>query len=184
MKPHAQTDLGFNVPRKEFADDPPAYDESESRQDEIDKMVEFAKTELNIEEGVTCPTCNQFAKMYKRKLASGPARNLIWLYRNGGYSDWVHIPSKAPKYILRSNEMGKLKLWGLVEEKDNDDKSKKCSGFYKVTDEGRDFVLKKINVAKYCFTYNNGVCGYSEETISIEQSLGERFDYQELMESL
>ena len=66
--------------------------------------------------GTYCPTCNRFMKRYKRKLNSGMSRTLIWLYhyqRESG-KHWVRVADAAPTYVLRTNEISRLVLWGLV----------------------------------------------------------------------
>jgi len=136
---------------------------------------------LDLENGEHCPTCGQFAKRYKRSITSGPARIAIWLSSNSAHDEWVHAPSVAPRHVLRSNEISRLKLWGLVEEKENTATSKKCSGFWKITEKGRDYAGKKIKLPKHCYVYHKEVLGFSEETADIVDALGDHFDYRELM---
>lgn len=56
------------------------------------------------------------------------------------------------------------------------------SGFHRITQRGRDFAHGRVVVPKYVHVYNGEYVNvFSDETISIEQALGEAFDYRELM---
>lgn len=136
---------------------------------------------FSLGDGVVCPCCDRFAKKYKRTINSGESRILIWLFNNTSPEKWIHVNSNAPKFILRSNEISRLKVWGLAQEKTNDMPSQRNSGFYKITNKGIAFVLMKIKIPKYYWTYNNEVLGFSEEHIAIDDSLKIKFNYQELM---
>jgi hypothetical protein len=132
-------------------------------------------------DGMVCPTCDQFCKMYKRKLNAGMAATLCWLVREFK-GDWINIPQCAPRFVIKSNEHGKLAHWKLVEQKSNlDDPTKKDSGIWKPTELGISFVNQESNVPKHVFLYNNSVQGFSDSTTSIKEALGDKFDYSELM---
>jgi hypothetical protein len=74
--------------------------------------------EIETPAGTTCPCCDRYAKLYKRKLNTGMVRTLVWLYmRNakfGAYA-WIDVPRTAPRRTLNSAETGKLAHWGLAE---------------------------------------------------------------------
>lgn len=71
-----------------------------------------------VRRGERCPCCTQFAKVYRRKLNTGMARVLIWLYHQpfapGG---WVDVANTAPVWVHRNREIGRLAMWGFVEAK-------------------------------------------------------------------
>ena len=75
--------------------------------------------------------------------------------------------------------------WGLAENKPNeDDPSKKHTGFWRITRRGRRFVQGRIRIPSHVYLYDNERWGMTTETkVNIEDALGEPFDYQELMEA-
>ena len=56
------------------------------------ETIKEAKEHLrnNFEEGIDCPCCGQFVKLYKRKLNSGMAATLIRIVKFNGSSE-VHV---------------------------------------------------------------------------------------------
>jgi hypothetical protein len=135
----------------------------------------------NAQEGAVCPCCSQYVKIYKRKLNSGMARTLVWIVRSTDSYEWIEVAKKAPKYVLRSNEHGKLAHWGLVEQQPSTSAKAKNSGIWRATPDGIEFVYKKIDVPSHVFLYNNKVLRFSDTRTTIEEALGKNFDYQELM---
>lgn len=133
--------------------------------------------------GVQCPCCDKFVKLYKRKLNTGMALFLMWLYKLGGKHDYIQageILSQGMKGT-KSLDYSVLAHWGLIKDSVNDDDTKKGSGFWKLTDRGIRFVEKEISVFSHIYLYNNIFFGYGEDTVNIVQALGSKFDYQELM---
>lgn len=126
-----------------------------------------------VDEGAICPCCQQFAKVYRRKVNHGMARSLILMYRLAG-QDWVHVPTKIGG---RSREEGKLAYWGLVEPDPN-----RPRGWWRVTGEGADFVTENIKIAKYALIYDGKRMRLDyTETVGIRDALGTHFDYDDLM---
>lgn len=147
-------------------------------------LLEEAKQELqeNLHEGTECPCCGQFAKLYKRKFNSTMARCLIKLY---GMEDKFHHVSQIIEGIspTGSGDFSKLRYWGAIEEMPNDNRTKKTSGYWRITEAGRDIVqnpLKKLE--GYALVYNSEALKMEGETTLVD-ALGEKFDYQELMNS-
>jgi hypothetical protein len=136
-----------------------------------------------LENGVDCPCCGQFAKIYKRKLNSSMARGLIVLVKLNR-RDPIHIPSVFTEYrVCASNDGALLRHWNLIEEVPGvrDDGSARV-GYYLVTDLGRKFVAGKVRVPAYAYIYNSKLLHLDdEETVNIREALGERFHYEELM---
>lgn len=131
------------------------------------------------EEGVFCPCCGQYAKTYRRKLNSEMALWLIWLVKQFKLKpdDWVDVKT-AP---LRGGDYGKLIHWGLAAQCLNTDKTKRTSGLWKPTEKGIHFSQRRVRVPSHVYLYNNEVLGFRDTLIDIEEALGERFDYAELM---
>lgn len=136
--------------------------------------------------GMTCRACGQLARSYNRKLNSSMAAALCWLTRQSGDgTPWIDTVSwDVPEYVRRSRELPRLKLWGLAEPKPVEPGSKKkTSGFWRITDKGRDFALGKVNVPSHARVWLDSVRenGFSEDRISVQDALGRHFDYRELM---
>jgi hypothetical protein len=133
--------------------------------------------------GATCPTCEQFAKVYRRRLSSGSVRGLIWLSRNSD-EEFIHVNSVAPRQTVTSGGyFALLAHWGLIEQKHNDDATKRCSGFWRMTPLGRNFVWGYALVSSHVLLYDNHVLGFDGPKIDIREALGAKFSYEELMGS-
>jgi len=132
----------------------------------------------NHDKGIGCPCCNQFVKMYKRKLGSAQSRALIIVYNNP--SEWMHV-SDINKQINIAGDFAKLQHWGLIVQKPNKNIMKKSSGLWKLTKKGNDFIVGGITIPSHIHILNNEVMGFSDTHTSIIESLGKHFDYKELM---
>ena len=147
------------------------------------ESIKEAKSYLreNFEEGATCPCCGQFVKLYKRKLNSGMASTLIRIYRDNQQA-WTHVKNflRENKY-QNSHDWTRLKDWGLLEEQENTETTKKTSGTWRITDRGVKFIMGQIAVPSHIFIYNNSLQGYSNTEINIYKALGKHFNYTQLM---
>lgn len=134
-------------------------------------------------DGVACPCCSQFCKIYKRKLNSTMARSIVWLVReygrNGGR--WIDVPRTAPRFIIQTNQLGTILHWDLLETKPTTDTTKKSSGFWRPTERGIDFAHRRVSVPSHVLLYLNELESWSDEYVYVDDCLGQRFDYQELM---
>ena len=149
-----------------------------SKYDRIFKKLKAAFLEDVKESGGThCPCCGQFAKYYKRKLNSAAAIGLIKLHKlDGGY----HHVSELD--VSRSGgSFALLRHWGLIAPKPNDDSGKRCSGYWKITPSGTLFALNIISVPSHIVIYNNRPIWHAGDMIDIEDALGDKFNYEELM---
>lgn len=154
--------------------------------------LEDAKTYVlaKRDEGVPCPCCGQYCKVYPRSLNAAMARFLIWLVReyearkrNDAATDlWISV-NDGPLIQNRKGggDFAKMEHWGLIEQMQNDDETKRTSGFWRPTQSGIDFVYGRVMVPKKAMLYMNECIGFSEEKINIREALGTTFDYQELM---
>jgi hypothetical protein len=143
-------------------------------------------------DGATCPCCGQFAKTYRRKLSSTMAYALVlmeqYFCRTG--EAWLHVPSYLTKVVsdqhgamLRGGDWAKLSYWGLIEERgDQRADGAKHAGWWRVTPGGRRFIHGQLRLPKHALVYNGRLLGLDDaETTSIEEALGDRFDYTELV---
>lgn len=132
-----------------------------------------------------CPLCHQPTNLYRRPISAIIARALIKLYRleqNGAEKTWHHV-----RDIHRDrSDWAKLRFWGLIEEASNLDSRKRTSGLWRITDDGRRFVMCQDQVPKYALvkygSINVGFCG---EAMTIRECLEakNKFSYIQLIES-
>jgi len=139
--------------------------------------------QANLEDGCECPCCGQNCKLYRRKLNSAMAAGLVWLVGEYGRTgQWVDIPNLAPRFLIKTGgQFSILVHWGLIEQKINEDTSKRCSGLWRPTPAGQGFVLRGSAVPRHVFLYNNTCDGFSDERTTVIEALSDRFDYAELM---
>lgn len=126
--------------------------------------------------GITCPCCKQYAKIYNRKLNSAMAYSLILVVKYFKYNpeqEWVHVERYLSKKT-RATDFYKLRFWGLIEEGAQ-------SGHWKVLPKGVAFATNQITVAKKVAIYNNEFLDESDDQTTIIDSLGDHFDFGELM---
>lgn len=145
----------------------------------------------NIHQGVICPVCNRYAKIYKRQITSSMAYALILIYRyyiNSGkdFFQWIHLEDyfktlKIPSKIR--GDVPKLRFWGLVEKMNAQlEDGNRNSGYYRITDVGQKFVTGQLKVSKCAEIYNDKLLKFSSELTDIHQSLKNKFNYNELMQ--
>lgn len=176
--------MGASVTDQSFLDDwtEPELFERGMRLGEARKVLL-----ANLDGGLVCPCCGQYARRYRRKLNSGMARTLIYIYkeflRNGRVAGWLQV-----KDFLRENKYRNthdwtlLKYWGLLALSDEESvPEQKHTGMYRITKKGILFVEGKVQVQTYLVMYNNAVEEFSGALIGIQQSLQAPFDYSELM---
>lgn len=133
-----------------------------------------------VDEGERCPLCTQFSKVYRRSIHGTMARTLVLAYREHEL-DWFHLATLT-KTTGRGGEEGKLRYWGLLEEESARREDGGRSGWWRVTERGREFVLGNVVVPKYALVYDGRLMSLDgDEMIDIRAALGKRFDYSELM---
>lgn len=140
------------------------------------------REQLKTGESVTCPCCQQTAKVYKRTIHSGMAMQIIRIWKAGRSRAGGWVPVDEIYAHGSSGDYAKLRFWGLVEAEDARSATANASGHWRVTDLGIDFVLGKLAVARYVHVYNNEVVAKTRsETLTIQQALGSKFNYADLM---
>jgi hypothetical protein len=140
-------------------------------------------------EGIECPCCTQFVKLYKRKITSSMAYALILLYRYfeaNPDQEWVHMNDYLNTldipFPVKSGDNAKLRYWDLLEEKpeQRDDGSNRA-GYWKLTELGREFVEGEITVRSHAKVFNSKSYGLTGVDVTIHEALGNKFNYDELM---
>ena len=142
--------------------------------------VEKQRLRENYEKGTTCACCNQFVKLYRRKLTSSQMRGLIKLYRlHMEEPAYYHYTLLGPLHVAA--DFAKLKLFGLIKPGENLDSTKKAAGTWIITSKGVQFVLCRIKIPEAVFIYNQKPYRFSENLINIKEAIKNKFDYDELM---
>jgi hypothetical protein len=139
----------------------------------------------NAFEGVICPCCHKYVKVYKRSINATMVRALFVFYDKKGR--WVNLENylktdKKLGSIIRGGEWCKLKCWDLIEKSEDVKEEGGRSSFFRITDKGCAFIEEMLDVPKYAFVFNNEVVGFDEDnTVSVQDCLKKKFDYDELM---
>lgn len=138
------------------------------------------------ERGMICPCCDQFIKVYNRKLNSAMAYSLILIHRyfqRPDAEEWLHVERYLkPRPQIDCHDFPKLRFWNLLKamQGTRDDGSKRM-GFYKITDLGIRFAQNQSRLPKRAAIVIDTAIGFSDETTNIVEALGSRFNYLELM---
>lgn len=117
---------------------------------------------------------------------------LILLARGTREGQYVHLGEfiaghkklhPRARAAVRGGDFAKFVYWGFIENRPTEPGSKQPeSGYWRITDEGRRFASGQIRAAaKAAFTYNERLYGFSEETTSIREAVGDKFSYEELI---
>jgi len=128
-----------------------------------------------------CPCCGQMAKHYRRSIHRKMAVALAFLYREDQKrpGDWVNVREIYGPGL--SGDYAKLRHWGLIEPKDTRTKTVNSSGFWKITETGKNFVRNGAAIPKYAFVFDN-VCLKTEgPPITFFECAGKKFDYDQVV---
>lgn len=140
----------------------------------------------HLDDGVKCPCCCRAIRVYRRRIHSKMAADLIRLF----WMNWYDTRPFEERFhhiqaICRGHpgDFAKLRYWKLIEEMPLTDEHKRTSGFWRITDKGRDFVQRRGSVPRQVKIYMDRFKGYvsHDDLVSITDCLGKHFDYLELM---
>jgi hypothetical protein len=152
-------------------------------------LLSEARKELrdNLDDGIRCPCCDKYARRYRRRFNSTMARSLIWLVRASKNTrvDWpmfVDVPKYGPRELVRSNQLPTVRWWGMVEREGNQNPELKHSGMWRPTSAGISFAMDECMVESTAVTYDGELEALEGELISIDDALGKKFSYAEIME--
>lgn len=134
-------------------------------------------------EACDCPTCGRHAQIYRRKFHASMAQQLIRLFHLGGVMGYVHASRLILPGVTGTGDFTKAKYWRLIEQAETTDDAVKSSGLWRLTQSGVLFVKSSMSIAREVMVFDDEVLGMSQETITIAEALGDRFNYQELMEA-
>lgn len=155
----------------------------------LDTTLPFKQAVSESKKGLACPCCGRYAKVYKRPLMATQARFLIWMYKKSGPGcPWIH-PDHHKDDITRilgrigQSEHSKLKYWGLLEERPKEDKDedKKSTGYWRITEKGKQFVRREIKVPAKAVVLFGDQIGFDGDQVDIVNALDTKFSYNDLM---
>lgn len=139
----------------------------------------------SLEQGVTCPCCEQLCKLYKRTIYCAMAKWLLWLVKR--YEEtgtWVNVKDSP----VRGGDYAKLALWDLAYSEayylsKSESPTAGRTGMWAPTVQGIQFAKGEITVPKHAFVFNNQRFRYSDDHIDIYDALGEEFNFSEAWSS-
>jgi hypothetical protein len=149
--------------------------------DSLDKAKQELREGWTQPNGVQCKCCGQKVKLYRRPINANQAAALTSLVGLYLQDRKYHHVSELTRLNLIVSDFAQLRRWGLIMELHDTDGKKRNSGWWMPTQQGIDFVHGSESVFKYCEIYNNKTVGFSDETTTIHEALGAKFDYQSLM---
>jgi len=153
--------------------------------DEISLQSAKKIVEDNLSQGLYCPCCKQYIKQYKRAITSSMARCLIIFYQEQQLkpNEWLQLTRIfIKKRRMQPNDFTKFKMWKMIVQKPSEkEDGNPDSGFYMLTEKGKQFVMGKIEVPRHCWVVRDEVDSFSKEMTTIKKALRNKFDYNRLM---
>lgn len=132
----------------------------------------------NRHEGVSCPSCEQYVKVYRRTINGGMVRTLATMYQKAGL-EFVHVPSLK---VDTNHEVSQLAWRGLVEEEKRVREDGGRAGFWRVTVAGALWLKGVTSAPKYAIVYNNKVLELTEDdTVRVSDVKTKNFNLQEVI---
>lgn len=140
-------------------------------------------------EGVTCETCNQYVKVYKRRVYPNMAFLLKYFHREYGF-EIFHLEDESRKYgwdKSLTQLFSLLKFWDLVEQIPGKNLRTGSShkGEYRVTLKGMNFIKGIVKIKKYLAIYNDKIytgIDFKGGDVDINWCLkSKKYDYNEMM---
>lgn len=109
-----------------------------------------------------CPCCGQAVKRYARSISSSQIKAMSMIADSIGGMTSAQIMQRSKQ---GGGDYAKLAAWGLLDQNS-------ATGYWHITDKGRDFLNGEIQVPKYVFFYNGRVLGRSTELVDVNQCRG------------
>jgi len=132
--------------------------------------------------GTICPCCSKLVKVYRRRLHQEMALFLFKLFRRHQlYPRFYTMLELYPESNKAASDGSYLPHWGLVEKSDGVNTADAPAGLYKMTDKGIQFLHNQEYVPSHVHLLNNRVVGWSDSRTNVQQALGIKFKYDELL---
>jgi hypothetical protein len=143
-----------------------------------------------VPEGLHCPACSQFAKVYKRPLRTSWAYGLaliatapIDIIDSQGFLhatkhfNAVGKGTASASGVAIAGDWQLMRHWRLIES------GGEARGMWRVTETGMQFLCKQIQIPSEVLLYNNKLVGFGPRLIRIDEADGDEFDLDAIMES-
>ena len=132
--------------------------------------------------GYPCECCDQLVKEYNRPMYKTQLKSLVRLYALDKVEPGQFQHITKLNTASSGGDFAKLRYWGLIVPKSNDDPKKKHSGLWMITRKGIHFASGRRKVPKYARVYNHDLLFLNGPLVSIAEAYGENFNYEELMQ--
>lgn len=153
----------------------------------LHEAKDWLNNKVTSDEGVICPCCNRYTRRYKRKITKSMILGLH-LIKKSGKTDYIHLQEFFKNQDCPSSTFGdvaKLRFWGLIDklETERPDGSHR-NGFYRITQQGIDFLEGKLKVPPYVIIRNDIPVSFStDEPIGVFESSLQGFNFRDLMDN-
>jgi len=131
-----------------------------------------------------CPVCSRLVKLYKRRLHSEMVlwlAGLEFLCRDGEYHTTLEIIQHTQHLEGRGTNGALLIHWGLIVKIPVENRGNAPAGSYRITDKGKAFLAQRIEVPARAHFLCEELVGFSQETTTAAEAVGNKFDFNELM---
>jgi len=140
----------------------------------------------NWKDGTICPCCNQVVKLYEIKISAKMAKVLMDMGKLTSIGkEWIHIMNDLK---TQDGTYAKMRFWGLIEPMGDTIQVKlgikKSSGYWKLTDRGKKFILGSTSLPESKFIFNNHSYqnpDWKPKYVTIKDALKNKFNYAEMM---
>lgn len=127
------------------------------------------------EDGVVCPCCTRYVKVYRRTLNSTIVRGLLWLVEESGQDlAWVDT-GEGPKFVTSTRQLPTARHWNLVEGHPDGGR------LWRPTLQGVAFAAGNLRTNQAAYILDNVAIDFSDELVDVRAALGTKYDYDEVM---
>lgn len=164
---------------------------------ELNELRQWVQVRLEKPGGIRCPVCAQHAQAYKRKITKSMVNvmgrmlaiqgermlSLTDAIKPGNTFEtdasgkrWVHLPHVKQE----SRDATMLAYWGLIEEWSVVREDGGRAGYWRVTDEGIEFLKGEMRVFTYAHVYRGERYAFSGDQITVHD-VAPKFNLNDLM---
>jgi hypothetical protein len=130
-------------------------------------------------EGAICPCCGEFNKVYHRKIPLSTIQSLFRLYKlNENMAGAYHSRDFTGSHS--GGDFAKIAALGLFSKELNEDTQKNCSGYWYITEAGKQFCRGTLNIREKLVIYHNELID-TEGEFKLIHEFWSGFDYGEMM---
>lgn len=135
------------------------------------------------DDGIHCPCCDRYVKVYRRSITRSQVLFLAHLYRLARQE--ANLAGVAPEVIrvdardikgqhMRGGDYAKLTLWGLV------DSPADTPGLWRINPKGVAWLYGDVSVDRYAHVVDGELLRYSGPRWSVHDAYRETFRIQDI----